>query len=290
MIITSNGCITDTEKTPSIGIDIDSLNFGTITSDAQKTFYVWNDGAGGKLRYSIEFVTGSMYFTILPSTGSSGGENNKTSHRVHALCSHIPEGQTVYGELRISCSNANDSPRSITLSAKRAFEQTYEEMNDSGWSEYVNGNYQQAKDNFTKSISRCPSEIEAYVGKGWCDLKLSQIESSIQSFNDALAKEASGTTDDIYAGLCFAYDSQDLHEECLTASSEISVAWEFKYDPSLDYNDIILLRAISYYAIGEFPNSLNEVRQLDNNFNVNTETIDGRAELANKIEHLDSIF
>ena len=161
-----------------------------------------------------------------------------------------------------------------------------DELIDSGWEEFENGNYSSAIDEFTKAASKCSLKAEAYTGKGWCELKLSQIGNSIQSFNSALNEQPTNDQkNDIYAGLSFAYDAQDKHELCISATDSISSDWCFIHD-DLNYNDIILLRAINYYAKGDFANSLQEVKLLAPGFSVNTTTIEGRAYLAEKIEEL----
>ena len=55
-----------------------------------------------------------------------------------------------------------------------------------------------------------------------------------------------------------------------------------------DFNDLILLRAMSYYAIADFASSLGEVRRLQPSFYADVDTVEGRAALAEKIETLRS--
>ena len=167
-----------------------------------------------------------------------------------------------------------------------------EELLKNGWKYYTQKRYTNSLVYINKLIARDDSlsikyKSEAYTGKGWCEARLSLLDSSIVSFETALKFEPSDSLkNDIYAGLSFVYDALDEYDLCLSATNNVSSDWTFYHD-DLDHNDIIILRAINYYAKGDFSNSMIEVQKLDAGFTVDDiKTVEGRADLADKIEKL----
>lgn len=174
-------------------------------------------------------------------------------------------------------------------------EMTGEELLSSGWSEFEKGNYTKSKEHFLKLIGkRDEFLVDAYTGLGWSESRLNLYVDAINSFNTALEYPDTSTVvyNDIYAGLSFAYDALDRHQDCLDTTENVNGNWHFSHDTTLDYNDIILLKAINYYALGckenenNFPKCLEEVQRLEPDFNIDISTTGGRGQLAVKIEEL----
>ena len=172
-----------------------------------------------------------------------------------------------------------------------------EELLSSGWSEFEKGNYTNSKEYFLELIERQDKFIkEAYAGLGWSESHLNLYINAINSFNSALEylDVNDDISNDIYAGLSFANDALDKHHDCLNTTKNVDENWHFSHDTKLDYNDIILLKAISYYALGckenesYFSNCLEEVQRLDPGYSINVSTIGGRGQLSVKIEELKS--
>ncbi len=161
------------------------------------------------------------------------------------------------------------------------------EVLDFGWNNFVAGDYSAAKDNFNELITREALLADAHSGLGWSNTFLDLLQNAADEFNFALNTQPSDSLkNDIYAGLSFVYDALNYPQECISATDNVATNWQFAYKADLDFNDIILLRAINYYALGEFDNSLIEVQRLDQSFNTDVSTVEGRAALANKIEAL----
>jgi hypothetical protein len=100
----------------SIAKDMSSIDFGEAS--ASEVFQVWNDGVG-TLDYSVSITGGGDYFSVSPLSGSSIGVNDKNTHTIMLDRSGIALGEVVTGEVRISSSQADDSPHVIQLSATR---------------------------------------------------------------------------------------------------------------------------------------------------------------------------
>lgn len=161
------------------------------------------------------------------------------------------------------------------------------EVLESGWRNFMNGRYSEAVSEFNRLIHRGALLTEAYTGLGWSYAFMNCLEESVVKYKAALnTQPSSRLLSDIYAGLSFVYDALDSYQRCLSATDSIDSNWVFAYKPALDFNDIILLRAISFYGLGDFSGSLSEVQRLDPSFIADISTIDGRAALADKIEEL----
>lgn len=156
-----------------------------------------------------------------------------------------------------------------------------------GWEEFVLGNYADAEAKFQQLVDANEMLGKAYNGLGWCALYQDQLDNAETDFSKALQEELDDDTyQDVIGGLVIVYDALNRPQDCVDSSGNLSTDWVFSHDETLDYDDIILIRAISYYALGEFENSLTEVQKLDPDFSADVSTVEGRADLANKIEQL----
>lgn len=162
-----------------------------------------------------------------------------------------------------------------------------DELLSMGWQDFRDNDHSSAKNNFSELINRNAFLAEAYAGLGWANAFLNSYSEALDNFNNALQQSPSEELEnDIYAGLCIVNDANNSPQNCLAASENVATDWAFQYITGLNYNDIILLRAFSNYALGNFSASLNEVKVLDSDFNVDVSTILGRVTLADKIEML----
>jgi hypothetical protein len=65
----------------------------------------------------VSVTSGSSYFSVTPTSGSSTGSSDHKTHTVTVNRNNISPGQTVSGQITISSGNADDSPQYIELSA-----------------------------------------------------------------------------------------------------------------------------------------------------------------------------
>ncbi len=162
-----------------------------------------------------------------------------------------------------------------------------QELADSGWNNFTNNNYEKALEFFQELINRNTMLSEANNGLGWSYARLDSLEKSMDYFDKALNQNPSDQTkNDCFAGKCFVKDAQNEAQLCLNYSSEISENWIFEYDENLNFDDIIVLRASSYYSLANFTLSLQEIQKIDADFNADVSTVEGRISLAEKIESL----
>lgn len=171
---------------------------------------------------------------------------------------------------------------------------TASELIEKGWQKFEAGNSTGAGSDFSAalSISTTGSDSSAaFLGLGWAQLRLIQAGLAEKSLVEHL--QLSPLSDDGRAGLAFACLAQVVQEKFQSAidaadavlSSDSS--WTFGHDSSIDHLDLRLLQAQSYYALANYSMSLEIVQHyFDPNFNVNTDTPEGKTELAGKIESL----
>lgn len=100
---------------PSIDKSTGAIVFNT--DDTSKTFQVWDKGMG-TLNYKVSVISGSQYFTVTPTSGTSRGTSETRTHTVIVDFNSIPHGATVTGQIEIICSSANNSPQYINLTAQ----------------------------------------------------------------------------------------------------------------------------------------------------------------------------
>ncbi|MCB0261428.1 MAG: hypothetical protein KDE62_17120 [Calditrichaeota bacterium] len=161
------------------------------------------------------------------------------------------------------------------------------ELLSAGWEEFSARDYGTARDYFAELAGRGALLADAYCGLGWSRLYLGSLALAIEDFEAALNENPSTVTrNDILAGMCFGADALGDPQACIEFGGNVAPGWQFRYRTSLSFSDITLVRAASYYALGDFAASLTEVRLLDASFSVNVNTVEGRAALAAKIETL----
>jgi tetratricopeptide (TPR) repeat protein len=162
-------------------------------------------------------------------------------------------------------------------------------ITEGGWVSFQYKGYQAALDKFEEAISIDANYADAYNGAGWANARLSNLTDAISNFNQAISLNS--TFVDALAGIAFAYNAQKMYEQ--SNSSAIAALnsnsnWIFSRDTNVDYNDLYLVIAANYFALGNLTNALEYVQKIDPSFNVDVSTYDGKAELAEKIENLRS--
>jgi tetratricopeptide (TPR) repeat protein len=169
---------------------------------------------------------------------------------------------------------------------------TAEQLTNQGWTKFTAGDYTGANSDFKAANGLDPNYAPAYLGLGWTELRKSSAGLAESAFNTYLLK--SSDSEGIIAasaGLILAYHAQDKFQDAIDQADDFlssNPSWSFSpRDASMDYMDIALIMAQSYYEIGEFQSSLDVVRQyFDAGFSPDLTTDEGRKQLADKLESL----
>jgi len=165
---------------------------------------------------------------------------------------------------------------------------TAEELIDQGWTKFKAGDFSGASADFNAALGLDAEAKEAYLGLGWAELRQSHAGLAEDAFLTYLSLVAG--SNDARAGLALASHAQDKFQDAIdNASSVLSSdpSWSFSRDNTINYLDLALILAHSYYEIAEFSQSLSVVQQyFDSSFNPDVETDEGRDQLADKLESL----
>ncbi|MFQ6676288.1 MAG: hypothetical protein ACE5LH_08090 [Fidelibacterota bacterium] len=207
----------------------------------------------------------------------------------------------------------------IILNCRKRLEPTEMDMSEHGWTLYARGEYREANRWFEDAVFEDSTYKDGYNGLGWTFGKLGQVAQSISSFQTGRTLAFQDTTRDdsllllsvpshdvpreTTAGLAMAYHANNSHANAviygnsllaLSGDSSYTVAqgdpkWIFSRDSAIDARHIIWTLASSHFALGNFEQSLAHVHQLMSepaSFTPDITTVEGRRELAEKIEFL----
>ena len=168
---------------------------------------------------------------------------------------------------------------------------TASELIEKGWQKFEAGSFAGAGSDFKAALSISPNASDsggAFLGLGWAQLRDDQAGLAENNLVEYLS--LSPGSNDGRAGLAFACLGQDEFQGAIDAAEAVLSAdpsWTFGHDGSVDYLDLRLLLAQSYYELANYDESLKIVQQyFDSNYSVDPDTPEGRDDLARKIESL----
>ncbi|MBI4549240.1 MAG: hypothetical protein HY707_14760 [Ignavibacteriae bacterium] len=166
-------------------------------------------------------------------------------------------------------------------------EQTAAKLTEQGWESFTLGGYQAALRKFLEAIRANPEYVDAYNGTGWTYAKLNNLDSSKIQFTTGLNKDPNNL--EIKAGLSFVYNAQkdyDFSNDLALQVADSDSNWSFRRDTTITVDDLRLLIAENYFAIGNYSASLAQVKILNPGFDADVTTAEGQAALAHEIERL----
>ena len=197
----------------------------------------------------------------------------------------------------------------LFAACRKQWNATEEDMANYGWSLYEQSEYLASYEWFSNSILEDEHYQDGYNGLGWSYGKLVELDSAIQAFEVGLTKPQNPrmlniVAHDIMAGLTFAHSALK-HDSSVVAYGDSLIwlinqqigekTWIFPHDSTTNYLDIHVTLALSYYALSDFTESLENVQAIKTALNpasppyvVNTNTVRGREELAAEIEYLQN--
>ena len=192
----------------------------------------------------------------------------------------------------LSCSDKDDKEDLNNLSNA--------ELNRRGWNAFQRRDFSSAENHFSVMARRNNAKALGHYGLGWTALRRFQLNNAkeefnrfIVAYNDLIANTVSDSVfRDVRAGQTIVHSSLGEHNQAITVSSWFSGSsnevnnWQFTHDSSIDANDIRLFRAMSQYALGQFPASLTTVRLIDPSFEADVSTVEGRLLLMRRMEEL----
>ncbi|MBO6467623.1 MAG: hypothetical protein QGI00_12945 [Candidatus Marinimicrobia bacterium] len=190
----------------------------------------------------------------------------------------------------------------ITVDAcRKKYYATAEDMAEYGWVLFETQEYLTSNAWFLDAIKENKDWKDGYNGLGWTYAKLMVLDSSIAHFTTGLEKtqyqwNPVDVQSEILAGLTFANHALGKDAKTIqygTAFLDSTVkpltqGWAFTHDSLLNYLDVRITLAASYYALGKFDSTILQVTVILDSLNsselvITDTTLTGRKEMAKQI-------
>lgn len=155
---------------------------------------------------------------------------------------------------------------------------------ESGWNNFISGNFSGAYNDFEEATSRDVNSAEAFLGKGWSLLRSAQYTLAVSSINNALLLiEMGGVSDsdrieaESYACLVGAYQGLypgdvETYAPLVASSVDSALAIDpdfvFTYDSGVNYQTLIVAKADANFANSDFLGALEAITMLDPSFTI----------------------
>ncbi len=156
-----------------------------------------------------------------------------------------------------------------------------------GWTAFESGDYSTAVVSFEEALEEDNTLWEAHHGLGWTLARLGNSGQAVNHFLNAISQNPASLS--AKAGLALIYNAQMQYNNSNQRSGEVlqmNAQWIFEHDNRVDWKDLVILRAENFFALGQFAESLEEVRKLNPGFSTDVSTTNGQADLAAEIERL----
>ena len=195
----------------------------------------------------------------------------------------------------------------ITLDAcRKKYYATAEDMAEYGWVMYETQDYLTSNTWFNSAVSEDANWMDGYNGLGWSYAKLMVIDSSIDNFITGLSKPQDkwNLTDihsEILAGLTFAYHAKGIDKKTIeygrafldSTVKPLKAGWVFTHDSLLNYLDVRITLAASYFSVGKFDSASLNVQIVLDSLNssviaVSDTSLEGRKKMAEQISALQT--
>ena len=190
----------------------------------------------------------------------------------------------------------------ITVDAcRKKYYATAEDMAEYGWVLFETQEYLTSNAWFLDAIKENKDWKDGYNGLGWTYAKLMVLDSSIAHFTTGLEKtqyqwNPVDVQSEILAGLTFANhalgkDAKTIQYGTAFLDSTVkplTLGWAFTHDSLLNYLDVRITLAASYYALGKFDSTILQVTVILDSLNsselvITDTTLAGRKEMAKQI-------
>ena len=190
----------------------------------------------------------------------------------------------------------------ITMDAcRKKFYATAEDMAEYGWVLFETKEYLPSNAWFLDAVSEDSDWKDGYNGLGWTYAKLMVLDSSISHFTIGLAKKQHqwnpiDVQSEILAGLTFANHALGKDAKVIqygrtfldSTVKPLTAGWMFTHDSLLNYLDVRITLAASYFAVGKFDSTILQVTVILDSLNsselpITDTTLVGRKEMAKQI-------
>jgi len=196
-------------------------------------------------------------------------------------------------------------------SCRNKYYATAEDMAEYGWTLYKTKDYLNSNKWFNDAIEKDAEWKDAYNGLGWSFSQLAGataqhvlLDSGVNNFMIALSKpkdewNIADVQAEVLAGLTFSYHAQGKDEKVIqygsafldSTAKPLTPGWVFSHDSLLNYLDVRIIMASSYFAKGKFDSTIIQVKVIVDSTNYPTPAVTdtsllGRKKIAEQIQEL----
>ena len=143
--------------------------------------------------------------------------------------------------LAAACSDSSSGPETTAA----------EELSE-GWVDFEAGRFSQATEHFQSAVNKDGSLADAHNGLGWSRAMQENLSGAVTALENAL--DGGLSTPDADAGLAVVYRDTPNYSQAISHAQDVITAsptYVFSHRTSIDYRDMHLVMAQSYYRLGE---------------------------------------
>lgn len=161
-----------------------------------------------------------------------------------------------------------------------------------GWTAYETLDWELAADLFQQAIDAGATSTEAFSGAGWTAFQRGGHNAEARSFWTEGLDGKTGAVNDIHMGLAVLSMLESDFSGAVdhfTLVIDSNPSYRFIHQEGINYEDIYLGLAQSYFNLSDYENALTNVQVLNPTFTADISTSEGLAELSQEIDRLSSI-
>jgi tetratricopeptide (TPR) repeat protein len=159
-----------------------------------------------------------------------------------------------------SCKQTDDTVTNTSDPVTKAVKLTSD-----GWKAFEQKDYPKAAGLFQEALDNNNLYTDAYTGLGWTYGRQNLFDEAKRNFDIALGLD--NTLVDAYAGRSFVSIALEKYQEAITAVSIVeqrgTVFYVFRHDGNISINDLKLVKAQSYFMLGDYSSALSIIDELD---------------------------
>jgi tetratricopeptide (TPR) repeat protein len=132
---------------------------------------------------------------------------------------------------------------------------TAEQLTNQGWVKFEDCQFDEALQKFDRALDKEPEYGDAHNGVGWCCVKLDSLDAAIDAFGQAISSGVASA--DPRAGKAVVYRDLEpvnfqLAIDWADSALVIDADYVFSHDEALDWKDLRLILAQSYYGLNQY--------------------------------------
>jgi hypothetical protein len=139
---------------------------------------------------------------------------------------------------------------------------------DDAWAKFEGHDYPGAHQAF--SDLAVSNQAAAYVGLGWTVMRMDSLAAAQGYFSTAVTlPDSVNALLDGYAGWSFVEWALQNDTACISYANHVLSSdnlYVFSHDPSVNYQDLMLHQAYSYFRLGDYANCIDRIQGVDNTF------------------------